>query len=250
MSMLPTKKHLIAALLLILAVIGCNRSKLKWKTGEVEVEPGRFVDVEYLAMGRRGYQGNATFKEVWNGGPEWELFDLRVSNLESNVHWRTYGWPIVLRVHEGNFYGVAFDRCTLTRKKRGVVVRLRYFAQKGDSLREIPAALFPKPIAIQNAMVSADEFFCGNEKTTQLELALKADPNDLCFARELTAYMWAELTTGKSYEELDKSSISTNLLQDYARTNNVIRLTMILKDPQPSTNRRPVTQLEWLLRHL
>ncbi len=233
--------------------VGCGRTNgaKNWTKGEIEIAPDQFVAIEYLAM-YKGSRGDASFKEIWNcGSSDYELFELRVAWNGTNVHWRTYGWPIVFRVFENKLYGVAFDRCSLSKPKE-IICRLSYFAQSGNLLQEIPPRSFPKSIAIQNVMLDTREFSCGQEKRTELELARKADPNDICFSHSLTANMWYELATGKTYEEAQMISIQTNVLINFAHSNNLIRLETIIKHPErsePSTN-GSLKQIDWLLHHL
>lgn len=245
------KASFIGLIVLVAALsVGCNRSRPKnWTKGGIEIAPDQFVEVDYLSMGKDA-RGDVSFKEMWKCGPNFELFELRLPWKGTNLHWRTCGWPVVFRLFEGKFYGISFDRCSLTKPRGPVIARLRYFAQSGDSLREIPPTAFPKQIAIQNVMVNTSEFSCGEEKRTELDLARKADPNDICFQWTLTAAIWNELTVGNTYEETMRFGPSTNLLKGFARTNNLLRLNTIIKNPEPEPSQRPVTQWEWLRNHL
>jgi hypothetical protein len=248
-------RHLFSSYLLVLTAalaMGCKRPRnIGWTKGGIEVAPDQFVEVDYLSMGKH-HQGNASLKEIWKCGPDWELFELRAPAHGTNVIWRTCGWPIVLRLYENRFYGVAFDRCSLSKPDEPKICRLRYFAQDGSVLREISPAAFPRGVAVQNVMLDTYEFYCGSEKRTPLDLAVKADPNDICFSSTLTAAMWNELATGSTYEDFERVGASTNLLKAFARTNDVIRLRTIIKYPQQSSpvQQRPATQLDWLLNHL
>jgi len=248
-------RQLFASCLLafILAfALGCKRSRTSnWTKGGIEVTPDQFVEVDYLPMDN-SHKGNASFREIWKCGPDWELFELRLPVNGTNVVWRSCGWPIVFRLYENRFYGVTFDRCSLSKRGERKICRLRYFAQAGNILREISPAAFPRSVAIQNVMLDTYEFHCGSEKRTQLGLALKADPNDICFSRTLTAAMWNELAAGSSYEDFERFGASTNVLKAFARTNDVIRLRTIIKDRQQQipAPQRPVTQLDWLRNHL
>jgi len=248
-------RHLFPYYLLALIAaiaVGCKRPRTNWTKGGIEVAPDQFVEVDYLSMGKGHHKGNASFKEIWKCSPNWELFELRVPANGTNVVWRTCGWPVVLRLYENRFYGVAFDRCSLSKPDQERFCRLRYFAQAGTILREISPTVFPRRLAIQNVMLDTYEFYCGSEKRTGLDLALKADPNDICFSHTLTAAMWNELATGSTYQDFERFGASTNLLKAFARTNDVIRLRTIIKYPQRSNpaQERPVTQLDWLLNHL
>jgi hypothetical protein len=240
-------------LIVLVAIVaaGCNRTRpQKWTRGEIEIAPDQFVEVDYLSMGK-GARGDASFKEMWKCGSNFELFELRLHWKGTNLHWRHCGWPIVFRLFEDKFYGISFERCSLSKPKGPIIARFHYFAQSGHSLQEIPATSFPKQIAIQNVMLDADEFSCGDEKRTELGLARTADPNDICFQRTLTAAIWNELTAGQTYDETERFGASTNLLKGFARTNDLIRLQTIIKHPQRSgPAQRPVTEWEWLRKHL
>lgn len=230
---------------LISVLIGCARpAKVAiYERGEVEVAPSVFAPVGLRSAGSTNNAAPTLYDHAFPKKENLTDFtELEVDWNGRQVHWQGNAHPVNLRVLEGKLYLIAFDR---TSKGHNHAI-FRYYAQDGTNFIEISPTAFPKAVAGQNMGFFYREFMCGNDRRDLVQLARDMDPSDPCFARRLTAYIWAHLATGQQYFESEsQGAISEALLREFARTNHPIRLTAIIRDkrkyPAALTNVPPRT---------
>src|SRR5688572_21839654 len=192
-------------LFFILLGAGCSRSDdsaASWDKLDVEVSPGVFVSVA------EKYESNdrpISFGKLHSpgGAPRGKLqeeTELRVPWQGREVKWKGAGRPITLRAKDNLLYFISFDRTT-----RGIeAADFRYFAQDKDGFREISRSDFPRSIASQNMSFWYRHENCDGAPRDQVQIARDVNPVDVCFRSSLTAYLWGQLATGKSYMELQR----------------------------------------------
>jgi hypothetical protein len=133
----------LLGLQLALTFSGCSQSGLEkkpWQKGEVEIAPGRFIEVEERSISSD--DGSPPQK----GKKFFETVELRLRWNGTNVHWKGNSGSLNLRALEGRLFLITFDRVS-----KGIEeCEFRYYAQEGEELKEIPSPQFPKAIAGQN----------------------------------------------------------------------------------------------------
>jgi hypothetical protein len=108
--------------------------------------------------------------------------------------------PIVLRLDQDRPWLATFDRTDM----RNIGFRFYTFAENGRA-REIPAADFPKRLAIQNLWLSKANGTRDGRPVNEYEIAAALDPGSIDFPRSLTAKLWLCLDQGLPYggDEVD-----------------------------------------------
>lgn len=197
---------------------------------DVEVAPGKWLtmdQVDRVLDEESQFVKRLPNRQAVEKMRKEESTELTIPWKSLTVSWKGSGIPVSLREFNGSLFLITFDRSQ-------EVYQLRYYVQKEAAFDAISPADYPKQIATQNLWFKDRSRYSvgtGGRKVDQVELAVNIDPDDIYFTRTLTATIWCELATGKSYQEVERlgHDEKKKIVNEYSEKYSPIKLTQIIR---------------------